>query len=48
MLFKFTPNGGTINIRLVQTDTGIEKYDVTDTGIGIAPEERKKLYFWAV
>lgn len=41
--FKFTPNGGTINIRLVQTDTGTE-VRVTDTGIGIAPEEQAYIF----
>ncbi|MFH4965244.1 HAMP domain-containing sensor histidine kinase [Gaetbulibacter sp. M235] len=36
--FKFTPNGGSITIKLMETKTHI-KIQVSDTGIGIAPEE---------
>jgi PAS domain S-box-containing protein len=35
---KFTPNGGTIDLRLEQTEDGYAQITVSDTGKGISPE----------
>jgi signal transduction histidine kinase len=40
---KFTPEGGTIHIRVRQEDNGLV-IDVRDTGIGIAREEQSRLF----
>ena len=40
---KFTPEGGRIGINARQTD-GVVEISVTDTGIGIAPEDQAKVF----
>ena len=40
---KFTPEGGRIGINARQTDGSVE-ISVTDTGIGIAPEDQPKIF----
>ena len=40
---KFTPEGGRIGINARQADGGVE-ISVTDTGIGIAPEDQAKIF----
>ena len=40
---KFTPEGGRIGINTRQTDGAVE-ISVTDTGIGIAPEDQPKIF----
>ena len=40
---KFTPEGGRIGIKARQTDGGVE-ISVTDTGIGIAPEDQANIF----
>ena len=40
---KFTPEGGTIEIKAVPGD-GLVKISVTDTGIGIAPEDQGAIF----
>jgi signal transduction histidine kinase len=40
---KFTPGGGRIGINARQTDGSVE-ISVTDTGIGIAPEDQPKIF----
>ncbi len=40
---KFTPDGGRIEVRAGVED-GIVRIDVTDTGIGIAPEDQGKVF----
>jgi len=40
---KFTPEGGRISIIASKTDNGAE-ISVTDTGIGIAPEDQPKIF----
>ena len=40
---KFTPGGGTIGMRAKKSETGIE-VEVWDTGVGIAPENREKIF----
>jgi two-component system, NtrC family, sensor kinase len=40
---KFTPEGGRIGISARQTDGSVE-ISVTDTGIGIAPEDQPKIF----
>jgi protein-histidine pros-kinase len=41
---KFTPEGGTITIRIAPQGTTSFRIDVTDTGIGISPENMSKLF----
>lgn len=40
---KFTPNGGTVSLKAVRQDEGIE-VSVMDTGIGIEPEFQLKIF----
>jgi signal transduction histidine kinase len=40
---KFTPDGGRISLRAVRTDDMVE-IAVTDTGIGIAPEDQAAIF----
>ena len=41
--FKYTPAGGTITILLSETNTGV-KVAVTDTGIGISPDDLTHIF----
>jgi signal transduction histidine kinase len=40
---KFTPEGGRIGIKATQADGSVE-ISVTDTGVGIAPEDQPKIF----
>jgi signal transduction histidine kinase len=40
---KFTPEGGRIEMKVRQADGAVE-ISVTDTGIGIAPEDQPKIF----
>jgi signal transduction histidine kinase len=40
---KFTPEGGRIDVRAAPTD-GLVEVSVTDTGVGIAPEEQEVVF----
>jgi two-component system, NtrC family, sensor kinase len=40
---KFTPEGGRIGINAIQADGSVE-ISVTDTGVGIAPEDQPKIF----
>jgi signal transduction histidine kinase len=40
---KFTPEGGRIEVRAVPVDGSIE-VSVTDTGVGIAPEDQEAVF----
>src|SRR5207237_1534426 len=40
---KFTPEGGRIEVRAVQMDGSVE-VSVTDTGVGIAPEDQEAVF----
>jgi len=40
---KFTPEGGRIGINAKQSDGSVER-SVTDTGVGIAPEDQPKIF----
>jgi signal transduction histidine kinase len=44
---KFTPKGGSIELRLEPIDGGL-RFSVTDTGIGVAPEKLERIFdrFW--
>ena len=41
---KFTPAGGKINLSVEQSRSGFLKISITDTGIGISPENINKLF----
>ena len=41
--YRYTPSGGTISVD-VRPEVEFVKISVTDTGIGISPEEQKKLF----
>jgi signal transduction histidine kinase len=41
---KFTPNGGRITIAARPEDGGLIRVSVSDTGIGITPEDQSKLF----
>ena len=41
--YKYTPEGGRINIAAQWVDDSV-RVDVTDTGIGIAPQDQEKLF----
>lgn len=41
---KFTPDGGQIDIQVSMESSDKMKFSVTDTGIGIKPEDRKKVF----
>ena len=40
---KFTPEGGRIDVRATVND-GLVEVSVTDTGVGIAPEDQEKVF----
>ena len=40
---KFTPEGGTITVSIAAQDGGRQRVSVSDTGIGIAPEDLSRL-----
>ena len=40
---KFTPEGGSVRLRAAATDDGAE-FSVTDSGIGIRPEDRERIF----
>ncbi|HEX9820758.1 MAG TPA: GAF domain-containing protein [Methylomirabilota bacterium] len=40
---KFTPEGGRVDVRAVQAD-GAAEISVTDTGVGIAPEDQEAVF----
>lgn len=40
---KYSPDGGRVTVAL-RTDGGIAELSVSDTGIGVAPEEREKMF----
>ena len=40
---KFTPEGGRIEVRAVRADGSVE-VSVTDTGVGIAPEDQEAVF----
>jgi signal transduction histidine kinase len=40
---KFTPEGGQVDVRATVSD-GIAEVSVTDTGVGIAPEEQEAIF----
>jgi signal transduction histidine kinase len=40
---KFTPEGGKIDLRAAVSD-GVAEISVTDTGVGIAPEDQEKVF----
>jgi len=40
---KFTPDGGRVALRAQPVDSGLE-FSVSDTGIGIAPEDQEKVF----
>jgi len=40
---KFTPEGGRIDVRATMTD-GMAEISVTDTGVGIAPEDQEAIF----
>jgi PAS domain S-box-containing protein len=41
---KFTPEGGTVDVRIVSNGPVLFRIDVQDTGIGIQPEDVPKLF----
>jgi signal transduction histidine kinase len=41
---KFTPDGGHVTMKLAPSPSGNFRIDVEDTGIGIRPEDMKRLF----
>ncbi|RIX50494.1 sensor histidine kinase [Paenibacillus nanensis] len=41
---KFTPDGGSIRVFLRPTDEGVLLAEISDTGIGIQPEDQKRIF----
>lgn len=41
---RYTPDGGTITVALTRDDAGAARITVTDTGIGIAPDELTRVF----
>ncbi len=41
---KFTPSGGSVRVACEITDRGTIRVSVTDTGVGIAPEDAAKIF----
>ena len=41
---KYTPNGGSVVVRFVGEDSNKAIFSVSDSGIGIAPEDQKKIF----
>jgi signal transduction histidine kinase len=42
--FKYTPDGGAVTLGAAKRDGGVVEIFVSDTGIGIAPEDREKIF----
>ena len=42
--FKYTPDGGAVTLGALKRDGGIVEVFVSDTGIGIVPEDRDKIF----
>jgi two-component system phosphate regulon sensor histidine kinase PhoR len=40
---KFTPDGGSVHVA-VGVENGVAQLEVSDTGIGIAPEDQRRLF----
>ena len=41
---KYTPEGGSVTVRLAEPAAGKILFAVTDTGIGIAPEDQQRIF----
>ena len=41
---KFTPAGGSVNVRVSEAESGLLLFEVADTGCGIPPEKRHRVF----
>ncbi len=41
---KFTPPGGTVTLRVALSDNGGIRFQVCDTGVGIAPADQRRVF----
>ena len=41
---KYTPDGGSVTVRLLEPSAGRVRFEVEDTGIGISKEDKERIF----